>query len=216
MSKFPISSCLLVLAFAWMPLGACTQILFGVKFGLSTIEVKTGELMTLDEAGIEQYGLTIQSSNYGVHGGFMLQVFLGNLFIQPEVLFNSNSIDFRARNLANGTIEEDLKNENYQNIDVPIMVGSSIGPLRVGLGPVGHIHLRSSSEFFDYPGYEQEFEEITYGWQAGLGVDLWNAHIGLRYEGNFDKFGQHMVFHGRAYTFDNPPRRFILSLGITF
>lgn len=96
------------------------------------------------------------------------------------------------------------------------MMGLKYGPLRLQGGPVGHLFLNSKSDLFDLEGYDQRFDEMTYGWQAGIGLDIGKVILDFKYEGNFNNFGDHIVFGNNSYQFDDSPGRFIASLGIAF
>ena len=90
-----------------------------------------------------------------------------------------------------------IKSENYQYLDIPLIIGLKAGPVRLGAGPVGHVFIDSSSELFDIDGYEQKFDEMTWGWQGGIGFDIWNIHLDIKYEGNFSNFSNHFIFYLR-------------------
>ena len=65
-------------------------------------------------------------------------------------------------------------------------------------------------------GYEENFKKLLWGWQAGMGFDFWILTIDLRYEGNFSKFGNHIKFGNKNYSFSDNPQRLIASLGVAF
>ena len=95
-------------------------------------------------------------------------------------------------------------------------MGIKLGPLRLGAGPVAHVHLNSNSELFDFDGFDQKFKELTWGYQAGIGLDLWKLVLDFRYEGNFNKYGDHLVFFGNTYAFDDNPGQLVASVGFAF
>jgi hypothetical protein len=194
---------------------AAAQTKLGVKGGLSTFDLDARELVVVDEGGAQQLALSIADAKYGIHLGFFLQVGLGNFFFQPELIFNSNTVDYRIEDLASGGPDE-IRDENFQYLDLPFIVGFRTGPVRIGAGPVGHLFLSSTSDLFDFQGYDQNFDELTIGWQAGIGIDLWKLHIDARYEGNFTEFGNHIIFYGNQYSFDTTPSKLIASVGISF
>ena len=138
---------------------------------------------------------------------------LGKFFIQPEVIFNSNSVDFRKEDLNNFS---EILTEKYQYLDIPFMMGFKFGPLRLQGGPVGHVFLNSKSDLFRINGYSQTFENMTYGWQAGLGLDIWKFVLDFKYEGAFNNFGDHMRIGNQQLEFDDNPGRMVVSLGIAF
>ncbi len=195
---------------------ANAQFKFGVRGGLSTMDISTKELIIKNKNDINQLGISINDANYGVHLGFFAQAKLGKFFIQPEVLFNSNSVEYKLNDFTEAAGFSTLKKESFQNLDLPIMIGAKFGPLRLQGGPVGHVFINSKSELFDIDGYSQKFDNMTWGYQAGIGLDLWKFIIDLKYEGSFSDFGDHMVFDGKGYSFDDTPGRFIASLGIAF
>ncbi|HUR31889.1 MAG TPA: hypothetical protein VMZ69_10690, partial [Saprospiraceae bacterium] len=113
-------------------------------------------------------------------------------------------------------IKEIKFRDSYRNIDVPVILGLKVGPVRVGGGPVGHIFLESQNGLSNYPGFEAIFDDLTWGWQAGVGLDFWKLHIDARYEGNFSKLGDQITFFGKRFDFDTNNNRFIASLGFSF
>ena len=76
-------------------------------------------------------------------------------------------------------------------------------------------HLRKS-ELDQIEGYVQDFKDITYGWQGGLGLDIWKIFIEVNYEGNFSRFGDHINLFGKDFAFDERPARFVGTLGFFF
>ncbi len=195
---------------------ANAQFKFGVRGGLSTMDISAKELIVKNKNDINQLGISVSDANYGVHLGFFAQARIGKFFIQPEALFNSNSVEYRLNDFSDANVITTLKKESYQTLDLPIMMGAKFGPLRLQAGPVGHVFINSRSELFDVDGYSQKFDDMTWGYQAGIGLDLWKVIIDLKYEGSFTDFGDHMVFHGKQYSFDSAPGRFIASVGIAF
>ena len=194
---------------------AQAQFDLGIKVGLSTTNLAPSDLNLLSQNGSESLRLALDNANYGIHAGLVIRGQFNKFLFQPEILFNSNSVDFRTTDLANGGISE-LRNEKYQYLDIPVLFGAKLGPLRLLTGPVGHYFINSSSELTDFENYDQRFEEFTYGWIGGIGLDIWNLMLDFRYEGNFSKFGNHIVFAGEEYEFDDAPARFLFSLGILF
>ena len=195
---------------------ANAQFKIGVRGGLSTMDIPANKLIVKNKNDIQQLGLAVTDANYGVHFGMFMQAQMGKFFIQPEVLFNSTSVEYELEDFTEAHVISTLKRESFQNLDLPIMVGAKFGPLRLQGGPVGHVFVNSKSDLLDVKGYSQNFDKMTWGYQAGIGLDLWKIIIDLKYEGSFNKYGDHMVFDGKGYNFDETPGRFIASLGIAF
>lgn len=191
------------------------QLRVGLKFGASSNNLLTTPLNIPGQSDFSDFKLSLKQANYGVHAGIFTQVKIAGIFIQPEVMFNSNSADYKISDVTADPLEI-IKRESYQYVDVPILVGVKLGPLQLGLGPVGHFFLNSTSELFDIQGYTQKFKECTYGYQANAALVIGKLYIDIRHEGNFSKYGDHIEFFGHQYSFDKSPSRLIGSIGIAF
>ncbi len=192
------------------------QVKAGIRGGMSTMDVVPGELIITDSESAKQFGLSVADANYGIHMGLFAQAKIGRFYIQPEVLFNSSSVNYNLKDFSGGQVVNVIKTESFQNLDLPLMLGLDYGLLRLQGGPVAHVHINSTSELFDIDGYGQKFDEMTWGYRAGIGLDLWKLMIDLNYEGNFQKFGDHISFFGQDFNFDRAPGRFVASVGISF
>lgn len=184
---------------------------FGLKLGLTT-ENLDGE--TVQNDGLS---LAIKDAKYGFHIGAFARLRLGEKFhIQPEVLFNSETVDYTLNDVSQNVVNK-VVSETYQNLDFPLLAGWQFGFLRLNVGPVGHVHVASKSQIDDHvPTYTQRFEDFTLGYQTGAGLDIWRLTIDLRYEGNLTRFGDHMYFAGEKVNFSQRPNRWLLSVGYAF
>lgn len=190
------------------------QIKLGVKVGGSTTSLNASQINLFNQGGLKELQLALADANYGIHGGFLVQVKLGGLLIQPEFLFNSNSVDYEVTDL--NTLITQIKTEKYQYLDIPVLLGFKLGPLRLMAGPEAHVYLDNTSSLLDFDGYRQDFDELTLAWMGGVGLDLWNIMLDLRYEGNLTNFGSHINFKGNSYSFDERPSRWLFSVSFLF
>lgn len=195
---------------ALTPIFVQAQFKIGLRAGMSTTDLSKEKVQT---NGLE---LAINEANYGYHLGFFMRGHLGErLYVQPEFLFNSNSVDFQLEGFMN-SVGDRILTEKYQNLDIPFMLGLKFGPLRLEGGPVGHVHIRSKTELDELDGYEQRFEDFQLGYQVGGGFDIWRFLIDVRYEGNFNDFGEHMRIAGEEVKFSQNPSRIVFTLGYSF
>ena len=192
------------------------QIHLGVLGGLSTQDIPRERLVILNQQDIDAFKLSVDNADYGIHFGFFLRGEIGNFYIEPSVIFNSNRMEYRVEELTGDDRITLLKNESYQFLDLPLIMGLKWGILRLGAGPVGHVFIDSNSELFDLDGYKQKFDQMTWGWQANVGLDIWFLRLDLKYEGNFNNSGDHLEFFGHRYNFSQNPSRLIASIGISF
>lgn len=205
-----------IFCFAWvglaLPLHA--QVRFGLRGGMSHMPAQGETFQVFTPVDSLQIG--IADAKYGIHLGIYAQFKGKHFFVQPEVLFNSSSVDYQLSDFSNGEILTDLVNETYQQIDFPLLLGYRAGPFRIGAGPVGHLFLNSGSDLEDFPSYEPVFRKMRYGVQAGAGLDIGKVALDIKWEGNFHKIGDHFQFSGQSFHFDKASTRLIASLGIAF
>ena len=194
---------------------AYSQFKLGIKAGLGSYNLTFSDLLVTNADQFEELKLSVKEADLGMHFGLMSQINLANFFIQPELVFNSNAVNYQIEDFGDSFIDDVFK-EQYQYLDIPILMGARLGPFRLGAGPVGHVFLNSTSDLFRFKDYKQTFKDISYGWQAGFGLDLWKLHFDLRYEGNFSKFGDHITFNDRSYQFSDTPTRVLASVAISF
>lgn len=178
----------------------------GLKAGINT-QINHPSDITIGN-GDDAFSLGLDGQKFGTQFGGYLR-FGNKIFLQPEVLFNSNKTDYKV---GDSSVGEVIKNEKYQYLDIPVLVGAKLGPIRLQAGPVGHYFLNSSSELTDFDGYEARFKQMTWGWQGGLNIGFKRISFDFRYEGNFSKQGEHITFFGDQYNFSDTPARFIVGL----
>jgi hypothetical protein len=187
---------------------AQAQFSIGLKGGVNTQVVKPKDIII--GGGDSTLNFGVENYKFGTQFGAYLRIG-EKIFFQPELTFNSNKTDYRVRKNNIGDV---IKNERYQYLDLPLLLGFTTGPVRWMGGPVGHIFLNSNSELTDFKEYSSRFKQMTWGWQAGLTIGTGRFSFDLRYEGNFNKQGDHVMFFGDKYNFSNNPQRLILGLNI--
>ena len=210
---------LLVLSLCFMAVQLATtnaqSFKYGIRGGISTPDIKPSDVDSIRIVeGTNTFKLKLTDANYGFHVGAWGRFTFSKIYIQPELLFNSSKVQYRYGRL-NSTIDS-VKSETFRNLDIPIMVGTKLGSFRINAGPVAHIRLSGSSDLTNTAGYSEKFKSSTWGYQAGIGFDAGAVGIDLRYEGNFDNFGNHITFGGKTYEFSKAPSRFIASVAIAF
>lgn len=181
---------------------------FGLKGGVNTQVRKPADIII--GSGDSTLNFGVDKFKFGTQFGVFVR--LGNkVFLQPELLFNSTKTDYRVRE---NSFADVIKNEKYQRLDLPVLVGFKMGPLRFHGGPVGHYFLNSNSELTDLNGYKERFKQFTWGWLAGLTLGTGRISADIRYEGNFNNQGDHLTFFGSEYHFSQTPARLIVGVNI--
>ncbi len=203
----------IILLFTVQSLSA--QFSVGLRGGLNftSLPVKTYEI---DNARIE----ALPDSYTGFHIGLITQAKFAGFFIQPEVLFVSSGNQFRYEHPDQ---ERDIFfTQRFNKVDIPVLFGLRGGPLRLGAGPVASFMLENSSNLTEseyYTGennFSEKFNELTYGFQLGVGLDIGNIVLDLKYEGSLSNYSEEITIGGSAFIFDTRPRQIIFSIGLLF
>jgi len=192
------------------------QVRFGIKAGLSTTDLQTGDFQITDRNSLETIKLGVQGANYGFQFGGSFQIKTGLFFLQPEILLNSQSIDYRVTDFSEGPAFTQIVNETYNSLDIPLLVGLKLGPLRLGAGPVGKVHLTNSKGITDIQGIKEDFKAINFGYQAGIGLNLWKLTLDFRMERSLDRFGNQITVFDQAILFSQRPNQVTFSVGYLF
>ena len=204
---------LIIFIFGVLQVGQ-SQIEFGIKAGLSSYDLAKDGILISD--GNQNIEWNVNNAGYGHHFGIYTRLSALGIFLEPSLLFNSNTVSYDITTYGESGVFKTIKNEKYNHMDIPVIAGFKIGVLRFQGGVVGHLFINSISDVVDINGYQQRFKNATYGWQAGTGLDLWKLRLDLMFEGNFDKFGDHITVGGHDYAFANTPSRLMLTLGYKF
>ncbi len=206
---------IILLAFIVIP--AFSQVQFGLKAGLSTTNLKMEDLKTLTSGDTEYTVEALKGANYGFHGGAFIRLSLLGLYVQPEFLFASRTDEYTVVDLANPTLET-IKKQQFNRIDIPIMLGVHLGPIRLNAGPSANLLINKPKDLIDHPDFKAMYSNLTFGYQAGLGFDiLKKLTVDLRYEGSLQKY-QTKIENATGTTFklDDRPNAFLLSVGLIF
>ena len=183
---------------------------FGILVGVSYYILDKKDYIEVSQGGQVRYRVNVKDADLGIHFGVMSQFHLSKLFLRPELVFNSNTINYEVVDIANSSAVTIAK-EKYQNLDIPVLIGFDLGLLKIMAGPVGHIFINNKSDLIKLDNFTQTVKSITFGYQAGLGLDIGNFMVDLRYEGNLTKFGKGIRFSNEEFYFSKTPGRIIAT-----
>lgn len=186
---------------------------YGIKGGIGFSSLKMDDITNISD-GADVYDLITGDGVMGYHLGLQTRIKIAMVVIQPELYFNAGG----------GTVEQvvdggatEILNVNFNRIDIPLLAGVKFGPARINVGPVGSFVL---SETTDLTEIEPEFElfssAMTWGFQAGLGLDISKLSLDVRYEGSLSKLGESLSVGGSEFALDARPSQWVISLGFWF
>jgi len=190
---------------------------FGIKGGLNYSKMKFDDIPNI-VSGINDYDLSQDESFQGFHIGLMGRVKMFNMFLQPELLFNTTGGKFLIEGMEGGNTVTEVRTVKYNKLDLPVLLGIKFGPARINAGPVASVTLSSDSELDEIiPDMKTLSKGATIGYQAGVGIDiLKKLTVDLRYEGGLSKLGDKLTVGDTDYNFDSRASKFLVSVGFFF
>ncbi|GAB5527147.1 MAG: hypothetical protein Roseis2KO_50190 [Roseivirga sp.] len=171
-----------------------------VNFG-PRVSLLQSRLSLKNEAG----PVTELKPSTGYQLGVFMRAKLFGLILQPELLYTQANSGFNINGAGDYKLE-------FDKVDLPIMIGYELGPVRLQGGPVFSLIAESKREhpngtvFFVRDAYNS----TTLGYQAGVGTDLWKFAIDLKYERDLGSIGDDLA---RGFEAQQRQNHFILAVG---
>lgn len=203
MKKLFLLSCFAAI----LAVNAQSQIKFGVRAGVTS--------STVEADRVDAQGYTIESVNdakIGFQVGVVSQIQIQKFFIQPELLFATSGGVLRVSDVNGST----LRDQNISKVDIPVLLGGKWGPLRLGVGPVASIVIKSKSELDDINQFEDKFKSATWGYQLGAGLDIWKLALDVKYEGNLSRWGDKVTIGNQDVSFDRRLSQWVFGVALFF
>jgi hypothetical protein len=182
---------------------AYAQVDFGLRGGIGLSNIDVRDFETVD--GVTDLQAGDAKLNY--HAGVYLKVKLLGLFVQPELLFSHIQQDLRPKYSASANGPSELS-ITFNRIDVPALIGTQIGPFRLMAGPIFSIHTNEVTK-----NLEDDLKLGSFGYQAGLGLEIGKICVDLRYEDHLSPFASQLLVNNTAYLADLRASMFKLAIG---
>ena len=199
---------------------AFSQLKFGLKAGVSTTSLSMPSIKTI-LANNNTYTVdALTAAKYGFHGGAFVRLTLFGFYIQPELLFSTRTNEYTVSNTTTpSSVTSYVAKQSFNRLDLPVMLGLKLGPIRLNAGPTGSLLINSPKALISNPDVKNNYSKMTFGYQAGLGFDLLGRlTFDLRYEGSLKKY-QNQIQNLAGTTkvnLDDRPNAFLLSIGLFF
>jgi len=186
---------------------------WGAKAGLGFSSVKISDITGIQD-GSDVYDLVTGESVMGYHLGVQTRIKIAMIYVQPELYWNAGG--GTVKQVVDGGATE-LLNVKFNRIDIPVMAGVKLGPVRLNLGPMASLVVGEDSDLtLLHPDLELYKNSLTWAWQGGVGVDLWKLSIDVRYEGPLSDLSSVIPDDLVQYTYDPRPKQWLLSVGFWF
>ncbi len=199
-----------ILQLAFMSSLSAQSFKFGPRVG-----VASSPLSMDDIDNIGDFAISFQEGSPEYQAGAFARLELLGLYVQPEFLFTTASASFLVEDLQNGGTE--IFDEQYYHVEMPMMAGIKLGPIRLQGGPVYRLNLGNSSDFFTADGFTRRFNNSTVGLQTGVGLDIGKKIIfDLKYELPLSDASDDISILGQTHELSNRGSHFVASMGISF
>lgn len=198
------------------PVLSQAQVRFGLRAGINDVKNNTNPITLLNQIGEGLLKVGVDRTQIGYSGGLVVQGRIGAFLIQPEFILSSDTYRYDVVPLMDPVTDSDLAQEKYLYLNIPLLLGWKLGPLRLQAGPEAHIFLNSRSDLVDIQYYRENTENFTFGWLGNIGLDIWNIMLDFRYEGNLSRLGSSFQVGDTSFRFDERPARWVFSVGWLF
>jgi hypothetical protein len=186
---------------------------WGIKGGIGFSSLKINDITGISD-GADVYDLITGDGVMGYHLGVQTRIKIAMIYFQPEIYWNTGGGSLEE--VVNGGVSEILE-VKFNRIDVPLLVGAKLGPVRLNIGPVGSYVINESNDGstsdFDYDLY---VDAMNWGWQGGIGFDLTKLSVDLRYEGSLSNLSNSVPEALQDFNMDPRPSQWIITVGWWF
>jgi hypothetical protein len=162
------------------------------------------------KAGVNNSKVTFKKSEFTsesilkTHIGAFGRLGWGRVYIQPEAYFSA-----KGGEVLEGVsgVKSTVARFDFNNIDVPVLLGVKVikggmANVRVMAGPVFSIMI--SKDIEDHDRFTTQYlKDHYYGFQYGVGVDVWSFFLDARMEHGANNlyYNPNMGINGRNSTF---------------
>lgn len=205
---------LMVLAMAAFTLTMDAQGLrFGPTVGFSNNNVTlSGADELVLNGNTDSLRLSIDDGRYGAHFGINARINILGIYIQPGVILSTTGMNYTAEDATNGTVINDIKKETFFNVDIPLLIGYKLGPIRAQGGPVGSFLIANNSDLTSYSAYQEGWEEAYWSFALGGGFDIGKISLDATYEFGLGKYVNEIEFQGGTYQMQTNRNRLVILL----
>jgi len=219
---------LLLLSFlAFAQISQAQLLKFGLRAGVSSTDLNADDLFITNADAFQDLKVKAGDARIGIHGGIFARINVPVLpiYIQPELLFSSVGGEYQVTSVVNNVeTQTSVKDVNFSRLDIPVLLGTKFGPLRLNAGPIFTFILNEDNGFAaavreasQITNAEQDNNGATVGYQAGIGIDLFKKlALDIKYEDNLSTLGNGVTIGGNQYNFDTRNSQVVFSLGYFF
>ena len=148
---------------------------FGIKAGLNYNQNGDLSFKQVQSAGEDL--IAGSDGKVGYHVGFYGKLDMPKIYIRPELIYTKTKSSY--------DVDGGTNDYNVSKIDLPVLLGYKIiGPLHIFAGPAFQYTLSNDLKNVELADLKNDF---TIGAHFGVGVNLGNIGLDVRYERGFSK-----------------------------
>lgn len=138
------------------------------------------------------------------------------IYIQPEVYFSAKDFEVNALNVV--TKSNDVVSFSQKSLDVPVLLGIKLGPVRIAAGPVASYSISADASADNalktyFSGSAKDISSRSnFSYQAGVGVDFLSLSLDVRYEGAISDLSNTLAVPS-GYSYAQKPSFFQATIG---
>jgi hypothetical protein len=180
-----------------------------LSFGVQAQDFSIGPKVGISSANIKVNGDNFESgeNEFGYHLGLFVRMGGNSIFVQPEFLYTNTGGSVIRKD---DTGIETTFDASFNRVDIPLMFGFKfLNFVRVQAGPIASILIDYEIEDALNVPTQVDYNSSTFGYQAGVGFDVGNIILDLKYESSLSKISKSTV----DFSTDQRQNQIILSAG---
>lgn len=188
---------------------------FGPRVSMTSTTMKAGDLIVTDMQGLQDLKLSFQDSDASLQFGGFARLELLGLYVQPELMFGSTTMTYTWES-PDPNVAPTTREEQVYNVNMPVLFGTKVGPIRLQGGPVYSFNFGEKSDLTDIDGYKRQFDKNDFDIRAGIGADLGPIILDLTYQIPLSSTQNVIEIDGLSYNINQPKGHLVGSLGFAF
>jgi hypothetical protein len=159
------------------------------------------------------FGAIKSDPTLSYHGGLYMRLQSRRLSLQPELLFSSAASSLQLVNQPGGAAQ--VLNLDVRRVSIPVVVGIRFFKIfRLQAGPsfnnLSQLKLRDA---VNATSFEHNFRKSKISGMAGVGLDLGNLVLDVRYQSPLTDFAPEFTIGGQTFQTDGTPGTWMITAG---